>query len=201
MYAAAAVDTVMKPIELFELRPTVKADENGFIQTIIVNIQILIPQVLQAKWEPVFTEAGQQALLALNRAGTIPAQHVMKLDQFFDAKGQPIRSVHDLTCNGYANPDSATGIAYGAFDLTGHFIKVQSALVEMEGLRYEMPYTRETRVITLDGGSAPTLTLADGTGKVLALINEHALRQYQFDNTGNLMASPPVETPSRPSRI
>lgn len=188
-YAEQASNIVGKPINLFELRPSFTKDEDGFIRTIVIQLHILRPLTHAAKFEPVFTEEGRQALRALYDAGSIPETHSMRLESFLDSSGAQKLSLYELTMSGYADPDPVSLISKGSFSLDGLFIKVGTGLIGVERLEYEMPYETEVRVLTIGGEDEPKLTLADGAGTILRLLPQSLLRQYKFDAEGNLMAS------------
>ena len=108
-YAKVAPNlTFGKPIDLYVLRPSTEMDENGFIKTVTVHVYIISPRPQQGKWTPHLTERGIEALKTLLKEGEESRRYDVRLDAFFDERGNRVQTLYDLTSQGYGDVNRET---------------------------------------------------------------------------------------------
>jgi hypothetical protein len=185
-YAGHAENISGKPISLFELRPSTERDEQRFIKTLVIRITAIIPLLDQAKWLPHLTTEGSTRLASLQKSDEDSVKFQVDLYCFCDAQGNEILSLRDLTSRGYGDINRDTNKSHGCFLLENHFIDVEGVLVEINGLEYEVPYSYDTSEIIITDDSEHPLALKNGEGKVLKILTDKKLREYSFDEDGNL---------------
>lgn len=185
-YAEAAEQITGKPITLYGLRPSTELDEKGFIKTIIITIYIAMPQIEQAKWLPHLTESGQEALKGLLKEGEERIEYRVYTHCYYDKDGNEILSIKELTSHGYGNINSDTNKSHACFLLKNHHVEISGVLAEINGLEYEMPYSFHTEVMKITDDSKNRFVLLDSDGKPLKIITDKKLREFEFDEDGNL---------------
>ena len=185
-YAQEAKNIAGKPITLYGLRPSTELDEHGFIKTIVITMHLIIPQPHQAKWLPHITDKGLESLKALLKEGEVSLQYQMKLEYFYDENWKKILSLQELTSNGYGSIHKETGNAHACFCLYDHYIDINGVLAEIHGLEYEMPYSHHTEELRITDDSEHRLVLLDKDGNVIKFLTDKMLREYEFDESGNL---------------
>ena len=188
-YAESAEDITGKPIALYGLRPSTETDERGFIKTIIIEIVIIWPELERSKWLPRITQKGEEALRSLLEEGEDEVRCQIGVQSFYDEQGNEILSLQELTSHGYGHINQETGKSHACFLLTNHFIKTNDGvLVEVHGLEYELPYSYHRHEIRITDDSEHRFVLLDGDGNVLKILTDKMLRNYEFDEAGNLMS-------------
>ncbi|HEX5670019.1 MAG TPA: restriction endonuclease [Sulfuricurvum sp.] len=185
-YAEEAENIIGKPITLFGLRPSSEVDEQGYIKTIVITIDIVIPQVQTAKWVPLITDEGKEVLKVLIPEGDEKFQHQVGLHCFYDSKGNEILSLHDLTSLGYGVIHEETGKSHGSFLLAGHYMKVNGILAEMHGLEYELEYSHHIQKMEITDDSEHRFVLLDKDDNVMKFLTDEKLREFTFDENGKL---------------
>lgn len=110
----------------------------------------------------------------------------MGLHCFYDKEGNETLSLQELTSHGYGDINEETGKSHACFILAGHYIDINGVLAEISGLEYEMPYTYHQEKIRISDDSENRLALLDSEGNTIKIITDKKLREYEFDNDGNL---------------
>jgi hypothetical protein len=185
-YAASAEAMLGKPITLYGLRPGTELDEKGFVKTIVVRMHLHCPQPEKAKWLPHITESGQSALKVLLKDGEERIEYNMELHCFYDSKGNEILSLYDLTSQGYGETHDDTRMSHASFVLKNHYININGVLAEIHGLEYEMPYSEHTQELRITDDSGQRFVLLDQDGSVIRFLTDRKLREFKFDDSGNL---------------
>lgn len=67
-----------------------------------------------------------------------------------------------------------------------HYIDINGILAEIHGLEYEIPYSYHTEEIRISDDSENRLILIDNEGNPIKIITDEKLREYKFDEDGNL---------------
>lgn len=193
-YAEAAESiTGGKPIALYELSASTEIDERGFIKTIIINLHLEIPEPHRAKFIPIVTAGGQEALKrAFLKDGESRFQFQMGLSGFCDANGQETVSLGELTSKGYGSVHKDDSKAHACYWLPGQFIDVNGVKAAVHGLQYEVPHRFETHEIRISDDSKHRLALRDKDGKALAILTDEKIRTFAFDDEGHLINNPNV---------
>lgn len=185
-YADAAENIIGKPIRLFGLRESTEYDEEGLIRTVVIKMMLMTPKMGLAKFTPHFTSTGNEKLRALLQPGEHQVQWQAGLSCFYDAAGNPILSLWDLTSLGYGELFGDTMTAYGTFLLSGLRIKVRDILADVNGLEYEVPFEIIESEIQVTYDSKNRLVITDSNGKILLFLTEDMLKQYSTDADGNI---------------
>lgn len=185
-YAEEAKNIIGKPITLFGLRPSTELDEQGYIKTIVIIINILEPQVHSAKWTPHFTKKGKETLKSLIPEGNKEFQYQVVLHCFYDSEGNEILSLHNLTSLGYGIINTDTKKSHGSFLLKDHYMEVNGILAEMCGLEYELEYIHHTQKMEITDNSERRFVLLDKDDNIIKFLTDEKLREYSFDDDGKL---------------
>jgi len=185
-YAEKSENIIGKPISLYELRPSTEVDERGYIKTIVINIQMIMPQLQSAQWLPHITAKGQEALKTLLIDGEDSLECKIGLHCFYDIAGNEKITLQKLTSLGYGDINKETDKANACFLLKDHYININGVLAEMDGLEYEIPYSYDTQEIRISDDSENRLVLLDGKGNILKFLTDKMLREYEFDKNKNL---------------
>lgn len=181
-YAAAAHQIIGAQIDLMHVRPSVEQDAEGRIKKIVLNIHVILPDYENAKWRPVITEAGKAALMAAVKKDD---KIDLKVDTFYDQAGAVLTNIPELTSKGYgdAGPD---GVARGAFQLPGHYVKILETLVEVSALEYAVPMVATVEIVEIVAEGTPKILVKDEKGTVNKLITDKQLKEIEFDADGNV---------------
>jgi len=185
-YASAAQELFGKPITLYGLRPSAETDDEGRIRTIILTMHIVAPDLNGARWQPHLAAGAHQKLKTLLAEGESERQLNIRLEHFYDQSGAEVRTLHDVTQDGYGEVHEETQEAHGCFWLKGCYVNVEGVLAEIRGLEYALPYTRDMREVRITDDSKQRFVLTDAQGTVLRFITDEELKQYEFDEAGNL---------------
>ena len=185
-YAESSSQMFGKRIDLYGLRGTTEADEEGRIKNFILNVHIAEPLPQKADWKPVITENGQAALKPLLPNGDERIEYTVELRSFFDASGNEILTLQELTFGGYGEIDESTGCSYACYWLPKHHILINKILTEIHGLEYRVPYEHEHKEIRISDDSEHRLTILDGDCNVLKIITDKQLSRYSFSSDGAL---------------
>lgn len=183
-YANEAEDFIGKPIVLYGLRPSTELDEQGFIKKIIINVHMSIPCPHDAKWLPHLTVNGLRSLYKGREEGV---EIKTGLRCFYDESGKEKLSLHKLTSYGYGDVNMETNKSHACFLLPDHYIDINGVFVEIHGLEYEMPHIHQTEVIQISDDSENRLVLLDSQGNAKKIITDKKIREYAFDENGNLI--------------
>jgi hypothetical protein len=186
-YANEAENIIGKPITLYGLRQSTEVDEQGFIKTIVITMHICMPQPQSAKWLPHVTPQGKDALKMLLNEGEENLEYQTRLYCFYDKNGNEKLLISELTSYGYGAINDETDKSSACFVLPDHYININGVLAEIHGLEYEIPYCHHTVEIRISDDSENRLVLLDGDGKTIKIITDEKLREYEFDDDGNLI--------------
>jgi hypothetical protein len=186
-YANEAENIIGKPITLYGLRPSTELDEKGFIKTIVINMHLTIPHPQKGKWLPHITQNGQIALKSLLKAGEEKLEYQVGLEFFYDENGKHLLTLKELTSHGYGDINTETDKSSACFTLPNHYIDINGVLAEIHGLEYEIPYTYLSEEIRISDDSKNRLVLLDSKGSPINIITDEKLKEYEFDESGNLI--------------
>lgn len=182
-YAKRAHNITGKPISLYGLRPSTEVDELGRIKTIVININVIEPQLQNTKLMPHITTKGQEVINVLLKDGE---EYKADMHYLYDENGNKKLSINELISQCYGDINKETNKTHASYILKDHYISVKGVLVEIQGLEYEIPCSYYTETIRISDDSENRLALLDGDGKVLQIITDKKLREYEFDEDGNL---------------
>ncbi|WP_151201449.1 hypothetical protein [Pseudoalteromonas piscicida] len=183
-YADNSEGIVGKPIELYELRPSIELDENNFISSLIIEGMIYGPDRANIKITPHFTEQGKKELRSLLKAGENTFSYRTQLQYFYDSQGNELLNLFELTSNGYGDIHEVTGMSHGCYILEGAYIKVHGLLVAVHCIEFEVPYITDRFEAKITDDRELRLTVIDSKGCIIAGITDDGLRAYEFDNNG-----------------
>jgi len=189
-YANAAKEIAGKPIELRALNFEAIKNGAGIVMTVIINATLVIPELQRARWSVTFTEEGEKKLKKSIPPGEDRLDFKQGLEEFFDAKGQVMISLFDLTSKGYVAPE-VDGVARGSFSLPDAYIKVNEDLVGITELKYEIPFRTEIKQIIIgdDPKQPPSnylMSIETHEGDLLKKISEQELKKYSIDAGGKV---------------
>lgn len=176
-----------KSIEIYELRPSTEADEDGTIKTVVIEIIITTPRADIGSWKPHFTETGKRAIKATLEPGQSGINYNLTLEKFYHETGKPAFTMYELTKSGYAEANWHTKSAHATFLLKNTFILINGTLAEMRGLEYEIPFEETRKTITITDDRQCRFILKDQNGEILRFITDDQLKNYSFDNSGRLI--------------
>lgn len=183
-YANSSEGIVGKPIELYELRPSIELDEDNFISTLVIEGIIHGPDRANIEITPHFTEKGKEVLRSLLKEGENSFSYRTQLQGFYDGQGVEILSLFEITSNGYGDIHDETGMSYGCYILEGAYIKVNGLLAEIYGVEYKVPYRTDRFQTKITDDRELRLTVLNSEGSIIAGIPDDGLRAYEFDDNG-----------------
>ena len=148
-YAEKAVEITGKPITLYGFRPSTKADEKGYLKTIVVRVDTITSLPQESQWTPHITHAGKEALKVLQKDGEEKIELNFKLSFFYDREGREKLSLNNLISDGYGEIHQETRKSHGCFILEDYYININGVLVEVKGLEYQIAYSCNTQEIRI----------------------------------------------------
>ncbi|TIH09145.1 hypothetical protein [Pseudomonas leptonychotis] len=178
----------LKPIEIYELRPSTEKDEEGTVKTIHINMHILMPHPQQGKWLPHLTNEAVAQSKTMIPEGEESLHYTLRLENFYDSAGNIITTLFDLTSMGYGEINTETNSAHGTFLLHGNYIDINGYFLELKGLEYEIPYTERHQTIEITDDSECRFVLKNSKDEIIRFITDEKLRTYTFDANGQLVA-------------
>ncbi len=183
-YANSTEGIVGKPIELYELRPSIELDDDNFISTLVIDGIIHGPDKANIEITPHFTEKGNDVLRSLLKEGENSFSYRIQLQGFYDCQGSEILSLLEITSSGYGDIHDETGMSYGCYILEGAYIKVNGLLAEIHGVEYKVPYRTRRFQTRITDDRELRLTVLNSDGSIIAGIPDDGLRAYEFDDNG-----------------
>ena len=138
-YAAASERIVGKKIDLFHLRPSTTDDEEGRVKTLVIELVVRTPLFENGRMDAIFTPEGRQKAEGALEKG----DHRLRIDTIYDASGMPLTTVRELTSQGVE--PTWEGESEGVFQTPGGHIKIGDHLIEIEGIKYRVPFATEPR--------------------------------------------------------
>ncbi|OAH97641.1 restriction endonuclease [Methylomonas methanica] len=185
---AAKAITGGKEINLYELLLSTEQDENGFVKKIIINVHFEIPAPSHGQFIPALTEEAQELLKSkFLKEGESKFTYQLGLSEFFDASGSPILSLETLTTTGYGEASDDDKTSHGCYLLPGHHLNINGVLAELKGLEYHVPHEYFTRQIIITDDSTNRFVVKDESGESLLILTDKRLREFSFDDQGNLL--------------
>jgi hypothetical protein len=188
-YAQAASSiTDGKEIKLYDLVPSTEKDNEGFIKTIKLNIHYEIAQPLRGKFTPIFNSSGRDILQSIALKDGESSRGIQAiLADFYDLDGNIINTLSKITSRGYGEATDTDTSSHGCYVLPNHHLKIHEILVGLNGIEYCVPYEYFTREIIITDDSTNRFILKDDAGNPLLVLTDERLRQFSFDEEGNLL--------------
>jgi len=181
-YAQAAEQITGKKIDLFHLKPSTEEDVKGRIKTVVIELTIRTPRYDKGRFEPVFTPEGQKKLEEIGKAKGLSGPHTMPIDAVYDAQGNTLTTVKQLTVQPIeAAPE---GDAKGVWKTHGGHVKIVGELIEVEGIKYTVPFDTKLRELRITAEGELVLIIKDEKGQVDKGITDHRLKRVKFDENG-----------------
>lgn len=182
-YAGAASNIVGKPIELFELRPSVESDLTGRIKKITIRFHIITPDYQRARFEAVFTEDGHNILTRLKKLGQFvfddqpsPCENILKAD------GSVLITIGQLSSGTVRADNSDRMIA--SWPLPGGHISIDKSLVPIHGITFDIPFNKQTKELSINANGRAVLLLKSLDGKIDKIISDVDLKRISFGKNG-----------------
>jgi len=170
-----------KPIDLYIIRRSNESDRSGRINTIVLNMNFILPDQSSASWTPKWAKEAMEIFneLGYNDGDTI----THAIDSFYDANGQVIDTVFNLTRE--LNYDYALMEAKGRFEFQqkAHII-VKGKLVPIEHIDYRIPLIKIERKKEITSGE-PCILVKSQDGFVDKLITYEQLKEIKFEEQDN----------------
>lgn len=188
-YAKAAEEiTGGKKIDLYELAISTEEDEKGFVKTIVINMNYIIPHPERGEFKAAFTQEGENALKdALLKDGETSVELNYGLSELYNSNGAIKISLAELTSKGYGEVHDDTKRAEACYWLPDHYIRIYGHLIEVHGLEYGVPFSEIHREIVISDDSEHRLVIRDHDGNPLQILTDKKLREFTFDNLGNVV--------------
>lgn len=185
-YAESATNMIGKPIKLYGLRESNDDDEKGFIKTIAITLHMEIPNLEKATWIPHLSDKGKEIFLE-KFSNT---QLNVKVEKFYDAKGNQMLSLSELTSHGYGSINIANDakVNTGCFLLYNHFLDIENVLIEINGLEYNVPFDVVEHTFEITDNSERRLVLLDSNNVPIKILTDKELRKFSFDSNGKIDA-------------
>ncbi|MFI3188993.1 hypothetical protein BCS42_07790 [Crenothrix sp. D3] len=188
-YAEAADQiTGGKPISLYELKVSSEEAEEGFVKTFTINIHASVAHPESGEFTAAFTTDGKDVLKSLLKKGIEDSIIVNEgVSEFYDETGAVILSIEELTSIGYGDVDTEINCAHACYWLPEHYIMIEGMLISIYGLEYKIPFSFIHREFQITDDSTHRLVIKDENGKSLKILTDDKIREYSFDNKGNVI--------------
>lgn len=175
-YAEASAKMSGKDIQLYNLRPSTKLDEQGRIMKIVIEMHILLPEYEKAVYKPVISDAGNAEIKRLLEEKELTeSTFKIGVEDFYDENGIVVTSVSELTSNNFGG--GSQGPAKGSFYLKGKFFKISGYLIELSGLTYDIPFSESIETIEVDIQGEHKILIRNQNGSINKLITDEELRE------------------------
>ncbi len=178
-----------KEILLRGLRESTPEDEQGFVKTIRVRGTYTIPKLHESNWTTHWTAEGYAKLLALIPEGQNSLETGGIIDDIFDAGGNPITSIFELTSKGYG-VIGEDKVARACYWLPGHYVQTNGILVPIYGIEYEVPHEIHVRTFEITDDSTYRFVVLDENNAAVRILTDENLRKFSFDAAGQLIVPP-----------
>ena len=178
-YSAATQSAALsaKPIDLMHVRPSVEADEQGRVRTIIIRFGIYTPDYDNAKWTPALTADGTACLKGLYQIGE---QIELKVTRFVRADGSALATIPELTASKLdLDWESARAVGEWTFEEAA-FIEVEQALVGVTRISYDVPYHIAKEEIRIEATGTPRVLIRSESGDLDQLLTDDQLAKIRF---------------------
>lgn len=175
-----------KPIELYEIRPSTKDDEEGRVKSICIQINIVTPDFNNGKYIPHFS---MDTYKALDTDGLLGVQIKMQLDNFYDKDGNVKVTLHELTKNLSKDIciDKNSSEIKGEWDLKHLYIPLPNGkLYELDKIEYNIPIVTDKEDIIIESNENPCLSIRSTDHKINVLLTEEKLKKYKFNEDGSI---------------
>lgn len=185
---AASQITGGKGIRLYELAASTEEDEKDFLRSIVLNLHIAAPDLSRAKFTAAFTTEGYEVLsAAVLGEGEESKAISYQLRELYTASGDVGESLESITKHGYGDIDEATSCVHACFWLPDRWIRAEGVLAGIKGIEYTIPFSRLHRRIEISDDSERRLVLRDENGSPLRVLTDRKLREFSFDEQGNVV--------------
>jgi len=171
---------IAKKIDLYNIRPSTISDEEGRIRTCILEFTIAKLNFEKAINTPIITKEGYDTLCKMFPEGEIP----IAIDAIYNTDGSIFISMGDWTHSlnfEYTLEDKKTEIK-GEVNFDGKFIKVNSQLIGINEIKYEVPIQRITEKIIIQNDGNACLYVNNEDGTVDTLLTDIQMKNIMFDD-------------------
>ncbi|WP_457253666.1 restriction endonuclease [Pseudomonas juntendi] len=176
-----------KEILLRGLRESTPTDEQGFVKTINFTGTHCIPLYEDARWVVHWTSEGISSLKALIPPGENSIDTDGAIDVIFDAHGEPLTSIFELTSKGHGLRGE-DNVCRACYWLPGHYVRTNRILAPIHGLEYEIPYLIHKSTFQITDNSTHRLVVLDEDGSPVRILTDEKLREFNFAPNGDLIA-------------
>ena len=138
-YAVSSqTNTRQSQIDLYDIRPSVKEDEEGRVKEIHVTFTLVIPDYDNAQFIPRFSDEGYNRF---EEKGLMGQKISFNFDTFYNADGTENCPLYEFSRD--IQPihiHIEDKFARGSWLLHGKYLKYDDSLYELNGIEYKIPY-------------------------------------------------------------
>jgi Restriction endonuclease len=168
-----------KPIDLYHVRQSVEADEEGRIKTIIVDLHISVLDQDNVRFHPVFSPEGMRFLKERYKEGEQVQAFVY---EFYRADGSMLITLADLSINLQQDRKAP----YGSWiPSEPAYLRIGDTLAEISELQYHLPRRIMTYQIKIEAEGKAELLMKTEDGKINKLIRDVDLKRITFSQDDN----------------
>lgn len=168
-----------KPIDLYNIRPSIAADKYGRINKIVVQINMFVPNYDKATMVAIWTEEAKRLLLENGRDKN-PIE--VKVDRFYNSVGETLQTIEDLTMNNQVGLDfdDENHIAKGCWIVRDGHILSGNVLYPILGIEYSVPTSVAKSEMIIESEGEPKLYIKAEDGTINKLISDKELKKVTF---------------------
>lgn len=181
---ASKINPDSKPIDLYNIRPSVKEDEEGRIKTISITIHFLVKQFEKMQWEPIFTKDGFKMLQGLYKENERIQEPTYA---YYRADGSVLIFVKELTASIQIGDNDHDVVAGEWKAQEPAFMKLKNHLVPIECVKYSIPVGRHTHQVVVEADGRACLLVESEDGEVNKLLTDVDLKKTTFDEDGHVI--------------
>jgi hypothetical protein len=170
---------IAKKIELYDIRPSTVTDEEGRIETVILDFYIVSLDFRNALFEPCFTKEGYNSLGKLFPEG----RHPIKINAIHNSDSTLFLTMENWTksLNSEYSLDDETSELNGKTDFLNKCIEVNGNMIGITGISYKIPIQKSSERIEIKRDGKACLYVKNESGTVDTLLTDVKMKSIKFD--------------------
>jgi hypothetical protein len=169
---------VGKRIDLYHIRRSVEADEEGRLKSVVIKLNILSVDHKNSRFVPILTSRGNDLLKQTHRVGD---SIQTKLEKFYRADGTVLLTIFELTSR--IDRERKTTVAQGSWiPSEPAFMMIGDQLIEISELKYFIPLAVMEIQFVVEAAGKAQLLIRSEDGEIDKLLTDVDLKKITFGN-------------------
>lgn len=171
---------IQKAIELYNIRQSTQTDEEGRINKIVIDLNMIVPDFKAGKMEFAWTK---DAIQKFEINGLLNEPISLSTDRFYNEDGTMNCTIVDFTTENqpiHRNMDDEFG--EGCWLLPNRFVKYNDELYGFKGIAYKIPFRTSTTTFTVESDGIPKVFIKSEDGAVNKLLTDEQFRKLIIEN-------------------